>query len=134
MVEKDNKEIVSVKITAELESLTQIEKIFNDVTEGNTIQLCGGNAELKLLTVGDTLSFSGGSTVELLVSFSIGVASGVVGNFIYDVICKGIKKLEINGRRTRIKEENITQTIETIKDQVSSDKEYSSNENSNDSE
>ncbi len=115
MVGKNNQQIVSITIGAELESLQQIKKIFNNIEKGNTIQLCDENVELKLLNAGDTLSFSGGVEVELLLSFSVGVASGIVGNLIYNAICIGIKKLEINGCRTRITEENITQAIETIK-------------------
>lgn len=115
MVGKDNQEIVSVRISAEFESLEQIKKIFNGIEKDKTIQLCDENLEFKLLAAGDTLSFGGGFEAEILISFSLGVASGVVGNIIYNAICTGIKKLEINGRRTRITEENITQAIETIK-------------------
>lgn len=132
MVGKNNQQIVSITIGAELESLEQIKKLFSNIEKGNTIQLCDENVELKLLTAGDTLCFSGGVEVELLLSFSVGVASGIVGNLIYNAICIGIKKLEINGHRTRITEENITQAIETIKNLiVSSEENAHSNENSN---
>jgi hypothetical protein len=63
----------------------------------------------------DTFSFDGNKLVEILISFSIGIASGVVGNIIYNAIHSAAKKLEINGRRTRLTEESITQAIETIK-------------------
>ena len=118
MVEKTNQKLIKIKISAELESLEQIRKKFNGIESGNILQFCDGNAELKLLTADNVLSFGGGATVELLLSFSIGVASGVVGNLIYNALCSGIKKLEINGRRTRITEENIIQTIEIIKNLV----------------
>ena len=116
MVEKNSQELVSIKIEAELESLEQIKKIFSNVEKDNTVQFCDGNAELKLLSAGDTLAFSGGAEVELLLTFSVGVASGVIGNLVYNAICCGIKKLALNGRRTRITEENITQAIEMIKE------------------
>lgn len=118
MVGKNSQELVSIKIEAELESLEQIKKIFSNVEKDNTVQFCDGNAELKLLSAGDTLAFSGGAEVELLLTFSLGVASGVIGNLVYNAICCGIKKLALNGRRTRITEENITQAIETIKELV----------------
>lgn len=129
MVENNNQEIVVIKLSAELESLEQIERLFVSNEIGNTIQLCDGNAEIKILEAGNTLSFGGGKEVELLLTFSIGVASGVIGNLIYNAICVGIKKLEINGSRTQITEENITQAIETIKNLVllSSEKNHDSN-------
>lgn len=118
MVGKNSQELVSIKIEAELESLEQIKKIFSAVEKDNTVQFCDGNAKLKLLSTGDNLAFSGGAEVELLLTFSVGVASGVIGNLVYNAICCGIKKLALNGRRTRITEENITQAIQTIKELV----------------
>lgn len=115
MVGKDNAEIVSIKIELELQTLDTIKKIFGTIDNGRTIQICNGEANLKLVAAGDSLSFDGGLTAEILLSFSIGVASGVVGNFIFSTLCKGVKKLTLNNRRTRIKEETITQVIETKK-------------------
>ena len=126
MVGKNNQEVVSIKIEAELESLEQIRKIFNGVEKDSIAQFCDRNATLKLLSAGDTLAFSGGAEVELLLTFSVGVASGVIGNLVYSAICSGIKKLVMNGRRTRITEENITQAIETMKELVLLSKEKDS--------
>ena len=121
MVGKNSQELVSIKIEAELESLEQIKKMFSNMGKDNMVQFCDGNAELKLLSAGDTLAFSGGAEVELLLTFSVGVASGVIGNLVYNAICCGIKKLALNGRRTRITEENITQAIEKIKEHKEKD-------------
>lgn len=115
---KNKQEIVSIKIEAEFESLEQIKKIFSNVEADGTVSFFDGSAKLKLLSMGDNLAFSGGADVELLLTFSIGVASGVIGNLIYNAICCGIKKLSMNGRRTRITEEHITQAIQTIKELV----------------
>lgn len=115
MKKTNDRETISVKIEVELDTLEQIEKIFSCVDNKNAISLCDGEAEIKLITAGNTMSFDGGATATLLLSFSVGVASGVVGNIIYALLCKGIKKLELNGRRTRITEENITEVLETIK-------------------
>ncbi len=115
MVGKNSKEIVCVKIEMELETLENIKSLFGSIDEGCSIQLCDGDAELKLLTAGNVLSFDGGLTAEILLSFSVGVASGVVGNFIFASLCNGVKKLTLNNRRTRITEETITQVIETTK-------------------
>lgn len=115
MVGKNNKELVYVKIEMELETLEDIKSLFGSIDGECSIQFCDGDAELKLLTAGNTLSFDGGLTAEILLSFSIGVASGVVGNFIFASLCNGVKKLTLNNRRTRITEETITQVIETTK-------------------
>lgn len=117
-METNNKEIVFIKIEAELDTFEQIDKMFGSVDAGNSIQLCDGEVELKLLETDNVLSFDGGLTAELLLSFSVGVASGVVGNLIFKLLCDNVKKLTLNGRRTRIKEESITQVIETTKTTV----------------
>ncbi len=135
MAKTGSQEIVSVKIEAELDTLEQIEKVFGSVDNESPLQLCDGKAELKLINAGNTISFDGGSTATLLLSFSVGVASGVVGNIIYALLCKGIKKLELNGRRTRITEENIIQVVETIKNMAMSSKNQECfDENSDDPE
>ena len=113
MVGKNNAGVISVKIEIELETLDNIKKLFGTIDNGCTIQIYDGEAEL--LSAGNSLSFDGGLTAEILLSFSIGVASGVVGNFIFAALCKGAKKLTLNNRRTRITEETITQVIETTK-------------------
>lgn len=126
MIENNNKEIVYIKIEVEIETLDNIKKLFGSIDIGHTVQLYDGNVELELLEAGNSLSFDGGLTAELLLSFSIGVASGVVGNIIYKALCVGIRKLGLNGRRTRITEENITQAIETIKNMLLLNKEKES--------
>jgi len=120
MVERNNKQMTSIKIEVELETIDQIKKLFGSLEPGCSLQLCDGEVELKLMSTGNSLAFDGGLTAELILSFCLGVASGVIGNAIYTAICAGIKKLEINGRRTRITEESITQALETIKSMVSS--------------
>ena len=118
MVGKNNRELVSIKIAAEVESLEQIKELFNGTEKGSTVQFCGGSAEIELLSAGDTLSFSGGTEVQLLLSIPLGVACGVIGNWLYDALFRSTRKLELNGRRTRITAENITQAIETIQELV----------------
>ena len=108
-------ETISVRIEVELDTLEQIEQLFGSIDNKSPIQLCDGKAELRLLAAGNTISFDGGSMATLLLSFSVSVASGVVANIIFAALCKGIKKLELNGRRTRITEKNIAQVIETTK-------------------
>jgi hypothetical protein len=118
MVGKNNVEIISVEIEAELESLEQIKKLFDGTDNGCSVQLCDGRAELTLMSTGNSLAFDGGSIAEFILTFSIGVATGVVANALYAAICADIKKIEIHGRRTRITEESIAQTLETIKNMI----------------
>lgn len=117
MVGNDSSKMISIKISMEVESKTSTNDIFADVKaqktdNSNTI------ITTELLTENDTLSFDGNQFVEFLMTFSVGVASGVVGNYIYNAIHATTKKLEINGRRTRLTEESISQAIETIKEMV----------------
>lgn len=68
------------------------------------------------MSTGNSLAFAGLLTAELVLTFSIGVASGVIANAIYDAIRFGVKKIEINGRRTRVTKESIAKTLEAIKE------------------
>ena len=111
MVGNDNSKIISVKIHMEVESKTQADKLFAD----SETEIANENINIKLISKNDTLAFDGNLVFEYLISFGVGVASGVVGNCIYNAIHNAAKKLEINGRRTRLTEESISQTIETIK-------------------
>lgn len=125
-MEKENGRIVSIRIEAEFDTLEQIEKIFGGLDNGHSVQLCHqseGMAELSLINAGNTMSFDGGLTAELILTFSIGVASGVVGNFLYNALREGIRKLEFNGRRTRITEQSITHAIDTTINTVLASKE-----------
>ncbi len=111
MVGNDCSRIISIKIHMEVESKIQADKLFADSAIGITNE----NFSVKLISQNDTLGFDGNLVFEYLISFGIGVASGVIGNYIYNAIHNAAKKLEINDRRTRLTEESISQAIETIK-------------------
>jgi len=115
MLRTSGGEVISIKIEAELDNLEQIEKMFNGIGSNDIVKLDGDEVEIKLVSTDNTKSFDGGFIVHLLLSFPVGVAAGVVGNLIYAALCKDIKKLELNDRRTRIIENSITQKIEEIK-------------------
>ena len=93
MVGKNNAGVISVKIEIELETLDNIKKLFGTIDNGCTIQIYDGEAEFKLLSAGNSLSFDGGLTAEILLSFSIGVASGVVGTLYLEPYVKGPRNL-----------------------------------------
>lgn len=63
----------------------------------------------------NSLTFNGNMLVELLISFPVWVASVVVGNYVYGLIRPMAKKVEMDGQRTRVAEESITQHIEQSK-------------------
>jgi len=118
MVGKDINEIISVQIEVELDSLEQIIKVFGGIEKEPSIQFCDGNAELKLVSTENSLAFDGGSVAKFILTFSVGVASGVVANALYKAICTAVRKIEFNGRRTRITEESIVQSLETIREMI----------------
>ncbi len=114
MVDNDYAKIIELKISMEIDPQMQAQTLFfND--RSDSIHSCQGVIRADVFD-NDIFSFDGNKLVEILISFSIGVASGVVGNIIYNAIHSAAKKLEINGRRTRLTEESITQAIETIKE------------------
>lgn len=113
MVEKNTK-IINIKVELELNELGSLEQILGNIDNGGVFRICGEDAELKILSADNTLSFNGGSVVEFMLTFSVNVAAGVLGNYIYN-LCKGGRKLTLNNQRTRITEETIEKAInETI--------------------
>ena len=115
MVGKNSEQVISIKVELELETTDYIKNLFGSLESGGSSQIGEEKIELVLQSTGNSLAFDGGTTAELILTFSVGVASGVVANVIYAAICKGIRKLEINGKRTRITEESIAQSIEIIR-------------------
>ena len=118
MVGKDCKKMISIKISMEMESNMPISTLLEKIESPGVDKSNNADIYTKLLSNGDMLSFDGNQFVEFLLTFSLGVASGVVGNYVYNAIHTAAKKLEINGRRTRLTEESISQAIETIKEML----------------
>ena len=127
MVGNDKLGTISIKLSMEMESTAVSENLFTKDKIQKCTNFCGEIC-VEPLAENNTLSFDGNQFVEFLVTFSVGVASGVVGNYIYNAIHAAAKKLEINGRRTRITEESIAQAIETIREMLN---ETSSTDNEN---
>lgn len=117
MVGNDKLGTISIKLSMEMGSAAVSEDLFTkDKIEKYTNSF--GEICAEPLVKNHTLSFDGNQLVEFLITFSVGVASGVVGNYIYNAIHASARKLEINGRRTRITEESIAQAIETIREML----------------
>jgi len=110
MVEKNSIDVVNIKIELELDELENVKQILGNIDKGSSIRIYDDEAELTILSADDSLSFDGGVILEFLLTFSVNVAAGVLGNYIYN-LCKRGKKLTLNHRRTRITEESIKQAI-----------------------
>ena len=95
----------------ELEDYENIKEKLETVEGGRIVDINSEGAELKILAADDTLSFDGGTIIECLISFPIGVTASIIGNYIYD-FCKGGKKLLLDNKRTRINRESIIQRID----------------------
>ncbi len=115
MVGKNIREIEQVKMVASFENVDSILNQFEEIGKEKCIQKKNDEVTIKIVSTDERLSFDGSTEIELIVSFAIGVSSGVVANIVYNALCTGIKKLNIGGRRTRITEEEITQTIDEIR-------------------
>lgn len=121
MVDNYYTKMINVRISMEVNHRVQTQDLFiHDQSDGI---YCGQEIIRTDVIDNDILCFDGNKLVEILISFSIGVASGVVANIIYNAIHGVAKKIEINGRRTRLSEDSITQAIETIKELLQERKE-----------
>lgn len=114
MVENDKKQTITLQINAEVDSLEQIKKLFGSIDNNGNVSL-GDDVDIRLVSVGNSMSFSGGAEIELLIDFAIGVASSVVSSLIIAAISKGIKKLSLNGKRTRVNQKSIEREIDNVK-------------------
>ena len=94
MVENDQKQTITLQINAEMDSLEQIKNLFGSIENDRNVSL-GDGIDIRLVSVNNSMSFSGGAEVEMLVTFAIGVASSVVGSLIINAINKGIKKKRV---------------------------------------
>ena len=108
---------ISIKLSMEIDSTVASENVFAKGKMQQYTNLCEDIC-VEPMAENTTLSFDGNQFIEFLITFSVGVASGVVGNYIYNAIHNATRKLEINGRRVRITEENISQAIETIREML----------------
>ena len=91
MVGNDSSKLMSIKISMEVDSNIPSKSLFANVKSQNS------NDSEQVITVNllenkGTLSFDGNQFVEFLITFSVGVASGVVGNYIYNAIHTVTKK------------------------------------------
>lgn len=114
MVGNDQKQIITLQINAEVDSLEQIKNLFGSLENDGNVSL-GDGIDIRLVSVGNSMSFSGGAEVEMLVTFAIGVASSAVSSLIISAINKGIKKLSLNHKRTRVNQKSIEREIDSIK-------------------
>lgn len=114
MVENDQKQTITLQINAEMDSLEQIKNLFGSIENDRNVSL-GDGIDIRLVSVNNSMSFSGGAEVEMLVTFAIGVASSVVGSLIINAINKGIKKLSLNSKRTRVNPKSLEREIDNVK-------------------
>lgn len=114
MVENDQKQTITLQINAEMDSLEQIKNLFGSIENDRNVSL-GDGIDIRLVSVNNSMSFSGGAEVEMLVTFAIGVASSVVGSLIINAINKGIKKLSLNSKRTRVNQKSLEREIDNVK-------------------
>ncbi|MEM7290766.1 MAG: hypothetical protein AAF412_10435 [Pseudomonadota bacterium] len=83
-------------------------------TLGTIFPFEGGQVEVRAVDEG--LGFDQTALVTLAVSFSAGVASGVVANAIYAICTDAVRRLTFEGRRVQLSEEALNQAIQTIID------------------
>lgn len=115
MVGNDQKQSITLQINAEMDSLEQIKNLFGSIENNRNVSL-GDGIDIRLVSVDNSMSFSGGAVVEMLVTFSMGVASSIVSSLIINAINKGLKKLSLNSKRTRVNQKSIEREIDSVKE------------------
>lgn len=105
---------MKILLELELDSNVEINNLIEELKYDTPILLNNEEIKIELKEKSDSLAFDGSLTIELIISYTTDVSIGIVANTIYSMISDGIKKLEINGQRTRITKDSIAQTIDTI--------------------
>jgi hypothetical protein len=109
------------EITAELEVELDSDGILQSLmgsealSPGQRATLADGQVQLELRTYERRLGFVEGSVALLVISFGLGVTSGVVANAVYAALGSALKSLTIDGRGVRPKEAELEQALETIR-------------------
>ena len=129
MVGNDQGQNVVVNLSLEVDSLDSILRFF-DGKQKRQISSSGVTCEVELISTNNSLNFIGGYLVEIMISFAVGVSSGIVGNMIFSKLIEGAKKLEVCNKRTRISEEKVEEAIETIQQYVKENQEHNQHKES----
>lgn len=82
---------------------------------GADVALADGDARLHVRSVEEGLAFGDTTVIELALSFSTGIASGVVANALFAMLGTRIRSLVVDDRRVRPTKKDLADAIETIR-------------------
>lgn len=113
--------IITATIDLELDSVDELERLGINAEASEASIDFGQDVRAKVTHIEKGLGFLESIDMTMVLSFSIGVGSGVVANLIYAAIGSGIQKIALNGRRVRPNKEDLIDalqsTIDLLKEQ-----------------
>lgn len=119
MVEKaSDKQTVTINLEMELDSVDYFEKLGIDAESENVSIDLGSGVTAKIVDVEKGLGFLDPISTTMVVSFAVGVGSGVVANLIYGAIGAGIRRITFNKRRIRPEKEELIRALQTAIDLI----------------
>lgn len=113
--ENSNARELSVELEVEVESLELLEKFFGGCEPRARHVFADSRGSFELIDFEEGIGFADVTTATLLVTFAIGVGTGVVANVIYDAIGAGLRRLTADKRRVRPTRKELEQALETVK-------------------
>jgi len=106
--------VININLELELTSKDNIIDILTDkISVNKTSVELADNVIVETVKLEEGLGFLDSVTVTMLMSFGMGVSSGIVANAIYSALGKGIQKISLNGRRIRPNKDELIKALET---------------------
>jgi len=108
---------IKINLDVEINRFDIVTTIFqsNFPIPGSIAQLYEDKVAVKLLSYEEGLGFTDSILIELLLSFGMGVASGIVANAIYNSFGKGTRRLTLGGMPVRIDIDELEKALDTIR-------------------
>jgi len=106
-----------ITVICELDSIDDLQRLFGvqDLNPGLRSGLAGGLVEAELAGCEEGVGFLNGITAEMIITFSASVASGIIANAIFSAVGQAMKRIVVDGRRVRPKQEDFEKALETIR-------------------
>ena len=113
-----------MKIILDLEADVSLEEALaallndRDAALGALRNIDEKDVSVELVSSDEGLGFDETTLVTLAISFGVGVASGVVANYVFDSLGKSIRRINVNKNRVRPNREDLTRALDLIKQHI----------------
>lgn len=107
---------IEVMVNIETVSKETVKGLFKteEIKNGIKTDLADGTLHIELIGCEEGMGFSDSTTMNLILTYAIGISAGIVANALYDAIGIAINRLTVNGQKIRPTKEELIQALEII--------------------